>query len=273
MIKIYLKGGMGNQMFQYALGRVLSMKNKVPLVLDTSFYDLDLKPKREYDLDVFNLFSDLKIEKKLNIFKRFLFGMSGKVIKEKFFHFDSEIFKIGDNAILEGYWQSPKYFEGYEDIIKKDFSFKKDFSLEIQNLAKEIKDKKSLCVHVRRGDFVGNTFHDVLDKDFYKKAFDILKEKVKIDKVYIFSDDIDWCRNNMNFPIPTVFVGNEYSGEKGEGNLFLMSLCKYFIIPNSTFSWWGAWLSGSSMVVCPKKWFADESINTNDLIPEKWIRI
>jgi len=92
---------------------------------------------------------------------------------------------------------------------------------------------------------------------------------------FVFSDDIEWCKKNIKFSHPTFFVEDEYFGKKGEEYLFLMSACKYFVIPNSTFSWWGAWLSEreEKIVICPKKWFVDESIDTSDLIPNDWTRI
>lgn len=291
MIIIRLKGGLGNQMFQYALGRVLSLKNNDQFKVDLSFLNFTYKgiTKRSYDLDVFNLKIDfsrdneIPIIHKLNKSKYFFYLMTffKKIFKikgqENSFSFDNRILNLKGDIFLDGYWQSPKYFNDYTDIIRQDFVFKDVFNNKVKTLVQEIKNCKSLCVHVRRGDFLNNNNHNVLKDDFYDICFKKLKDMGNLpDKIYVFSDDINWCKENMNFEdIPTFFSTKEYAGKKGEGDLFLMSNCKYFIIPNSTFSWWGAWLSNreGKVVVCPQKWFADNNMNTKDLLPEEWIKI
>jgi hypothetical protein len=287
---VRLKGGMGNQMFQYALGRTLSLRYRVPLVLDIELYKLkNHLTKREYDLDVFNVEGSIAAREEIPIRERnygngkFLFdlnefvrGIVNRRGKEHSFAFDPKILSLGPDAYLDGYWQSPKYFNAIADVIRKDFSLKKPPAENIQKLAEEIKSQNSLCIHVRRGDFVGNKLHEVVvGTEYYTKEVEYIKGRATVDKIYVFSDDIKWCENNLKFQFPTMFIGDEYSGVKAEGNLYLMSLCKNFIIPNSTFSWWGAWLSSNpnKIVIVPKQWFADPAINSSDLIPPEWIRI
>jgi len=282
---VRLQGGLGNQMFQYALGRVLSLKYKTDLGLDTSFYSLTLKPKRLYDLDFFNIYGKVVTEYEIPFLYKmcqknaFLFKILNKIRvikgKERFFHFDPQVFSFGDGVYLNGYWQSYKYFKGYEDVLRKDFTFKKQFSQDILDLAEEIKKTNSLSINIRRGDYVGNKLYDVLDNDYYDRGIEYVTQKTQIDKIYVFSDDVNWCKQNLSFPIPTIFVEEKYMGLDGEGHLFLMSMCNNFIIPNSTFGWWGAWLSDyqNKIVITPKKWFADVAINISDLIPDSWIRI
>ncbi len=278
MITVRLKGGLGNQMFQYALGRVLSIKNKTNLKLDISFFDLRLSnmTKRNYYLDVFNIKAEVKNKNKIltNIFSLFrkIMGIHGQ---EKNFNFDPYILSLGPNTYLEGYWHSPKYFEGYEDVIRKDFTLKNSVAQNIQDLMNEIENQNSLCIHVRRGDYVGNKYYKVVNNEYYKKGIEKISSMTNIGKIYVFSDDINWCKENLSFGAPTMFVGDEYAGIKGEGHMSLMSCCRYFIIANSSFSWWGAWLSNypDKIVVCPKQWFSNSAIDTNDLIPESWIRI
>ena len=274
MIVVRLKGGLGNQMFQYALGRVLSLKNNTKLKLDISFFNLNFKSitKRTYNLDVFNVKAEITRSSYLIFMLRRIFKSNGQ---EKSFQFDKRILSIGGNAYLDGYWQSPRYFEGFEEVVRRDFTLKNVLLHNTKILAEEIKSSNSLGIHVRRGDYVGNKNYEVVNNDYYRKGIEIISEKTKVEKIYVFSDDIEWCKKNIKFDISTIFVGNDSAGVKGEGNIYLMSLCQNFVIPNSTFSWWAAWLAPyqAKIVVAPKQWFSDASISTDDLMPKEWVKL
>ncbi len=297
MIVVRLKGGLGNQMFQYALGRVLAIKNNTELVFNIEAYnDQILRPFkggsmaiRSFDLDVFNIYG--RIAKKEEI--PFIYRMYGKgklmlifdAVRRRIFkhkaqelyaqRFNPKMLKLDGESYIDGFFQSPKYWQGYEDIIRKDFTLKNKLSQNILDLALEIKNTDSLCMHVRRGDFVGNKFHEIVGSDYYQKALNILESKTTIGKIFVFSDDIEWCKDNMKFNYPVFFVDDSYLGVKDEGHLYLMSMCKNFIIPNSTFSWWGSWLSENKnkIVICPKEWNRDTNADMGDLIMDDWIRI
>jgi hypothetical protein len=293
MIIVRLSGGMGNQMFQYALGRAMSLKYNVPLGLDMAYlFDRTPRPNftfRDYYLDSFNIDPVIVSRKQIPFLYR-LYG-SGKIrialdtIRRKFlkprgteknFTFDKNVFDLGPNAYLDGYWQSPKYFKGYEDIIRKDFTFRDALPEPWETLTAEIKGCNSVCLHVRRGDYVTNPFHDIdIGQSFYDRGLHEIATRAPIDRIYVFSDDIKWCESNLKFAYPTVFVGDEYVGEKDRGHFALMSSCKHFMICNSTFSWWAAWLGASAekIVVAPQKWFADPSVDTSDIFPADWIKV
>ncbi len=291
MIIVRLKGGRGNQMFQYALGRALSLKNDTILKLDTTYLENKTKRKnftfRNFDLSIFNIKAEIAKTSDLPFFYRFLNGRFVFIFEalvnkfklggglEKKFSFNENILNLKDGAYVSGYWQSPKYFSEIESTIRNDFSLKELPLQNIQDKAHEIKNTDSVCIHVRRGDYVGNPFYDVTDLDFYKKGIDLIRSQKNISKIYVFSDDIDWCKENLKFDIETFFVDDSFNGDKNEGTMYLMSFCKNFVISNSTFAWWGAWLAPSSdkIVVCPKRWFGDDIIDTSDLIPKEWIRI
>lgn len=288
MIITKLKGGMGNQMFQYALGRVLSVKYGVPFKLDIETYKIKNLVERHYDLDLFNISAEIAQKDEIPlIYRNFIknkfllkiVSILNRLLKNKgrelFFRFNSEILNIGPDVYLDGYWQSPKYFEDIEDTIRKDFTLKDKLPLHVENLKEVIKKENSLCIHVRRGDYVGNSFHEIVGKEYYDKGIERIKSLTNIDKIYVFSDDIKWCEENMKFEFPTMFVGEEYAGQKAEGHMALMSVCHNFIIPNSSFAWWGAWLSPfrGKIVIVPKQWFPNANINSDDLIPKEWIRI
>lgn len=289
MIIVRLKGGMGNQLFQYALGRALALKNNTTLGLDVSFYDNPGLPVRTYDLDLFNIDAKILSRKEIPFFRRsYGKGLIGRIIAkirtrilpsvgtEHGFEFNKKIFSAGPNLYLDGYWQNPAYFEEYKDSIQKDFEIIAPLLPQIVALRKEIESRVSVCMHVRRGDYVGNTMHDVVTPEYYKTALEILKTKVPtIDHVYMFSDDPGWCKQTFQFDIPVTFVGEEYAGERAIGHFALMQSCKHFIIPNSSFSWWAAWLGTNShkVVIAPKQWFGDSRIDTSNRTPKEWIRI
>jgi hypothetical protein len=298
---VYISGGLGNQMFQYAFGRYLSLKNNVPLKLDLSLF-ADNNPKtgftpRKYALDIFNISAAIARERELPFFSRGHFsGKWGYIIEtiretrmgdiiqrrllngpgyEQHFQFDEKALLLGENVYLNGYWQSEKYFKPAADIIRADFTLNKPLSNQSQILSKEIGDSNSVCMHVRRSDYVGHALHDIVDKDYYKRALELLVKEHPVDKIYIFSDDIEWCKNNMNFNVNVMFVDETYAGEKDSEHFALMTACKHFIIPNSSYSWWAAWLGNyaQKQVIAPKRWFADAAINTADIAPEDWTRI
>jgi len=299
MIVVKLKGGMGNQMFQYAFGKYLATKYNTEIKLDLSFL-LDRIHRenfvfRNYDLDIFKLKEvnfakendlakfGLSNSRLLNLFYKRILGHTNKylVIREKHFHFDDNELSFPNNVYLDGYWQSEKYFIDIENEIRSDFGFKNKLFGECKNLAEIIESIQSVCVHVRRADFVhlesSAKIHGFIGQDYFYKAVDLLSEIINDFEIFVFSDNIDWCIENLSFTKNTTFVTHVYKDEKIGNHLHLMTKCKHFIISNSTFSWWGAWLSNNhdKIVVAPKRWFADEKMNnqTQDLIPESWIRL
>ena len=136
----------------------------------------------------------------------------------------------------------------------------------------------AVSLHIRRGDYVSNpvtnNYHGTCSLAYYKKAVLLLKEKIENPSFFIFSDDLLWARENLDFINDMTFIDLDKSIPDHE-EMHLMSQCKHNIIANSSFSWWGAWLNENSdkIVIAPKKWFSDNTINTEDLIPAKWMRI
>lgn len=296
MIIVRLSGGMGNQMFQYAIGRALSLKHNTVLKLDLTFLEHRIKlphfmrPNfnfRNFDLDVFNINAEIAKPEDISFWNRPIGG--GKLMLifdailrklaflpgwEKSFSYDKTFLTFGPDIYLQGFWQSEKYFLDYKEQIREDFRLRRQLPPESQELFDEIKNTNSLCVHLRRM-HGGGSFHGKYDMEYYKNGIKRITETKTIDKIYVFSDDIKWCKENIKFFQPTFFVEEKYAGVKAEGHLILMSACKHFVISNSTFSWWAAWLARdeNKIVVAPQKWFKNSSTDTKDLIPETWIRI
>ena len=294
MVIVKLQGGLGNQMFQYAIGKAISIKHNTTLKLDLSFLQ-DRSPKesfifRDYDLGIFNLDVEISQGKEKNSFiegNQWLNRQINLIInenfkkiyfKEKSFEFDCNALKY-KNVYLDGYWQSPKYFMNIENIIRENFSIKYPLLYNSQKIAMDIVESNSVCLNVRRTDFVNlkntNKFHGVKEIEYFNEAINLLSSKVDDLKIFVFSDDINWCVKNLRFKFFTTFLTHEHAGHKFNNYFQLMSLCKHFVIPNSTFAWWAAWLSQNpeKIVIAPYKWFNSNSINTADLIPVNWIRV
>ena len=237
---------------------------------------------RDFDLEIFNLnfeFSEKGVESKYKNQGRldyFLSGFQRKAFyQEEHFNFNRKVFELKTDTYFQGFWQSYKYFEKITPEIKTKFNLEIiDRSVELFN---EVNRCSSVCINVRRGDFLLNPFHGHLEMEYFNKAIDIISSRVSNPSFYIFSDDIEWCTNNFSLDYPFKIITHDHKGKKFGNYLKLMSSCKHFIIPNSSFAWWSAWLSPhyEPMVIAPLNWFNDQKYNdeTIDLIPDNWIRL
>ncbi len=271
MIIVNIIGGLGNQMFQYAMGRSLAIKSKQKLKLDLAAFEN--YPLRNFELDVFNIDPEIASKEEINQLKENKLNFT-----EKYFHFDSEILGLDQSTFLVGYWQSEKYFINYKDIILKEFILKNELSHQSSQFQKAIESTISVSLHIRRGDYITNpttnSFHGACSLEYYKNAVSLIVNRVDKPQFFIFSDDLDWAKENLNFIEKITFIKlNENIPDHEE--MYLMSQCKHNIIANSSFSWWGAWLNQNvdKIVIAPEKWFLDETMNTKDLIPDTWIHL
>lgn len=297
MIITQLLGGMGNQMFQYALGKHLALKNNLPLKLDISIL-LDRSPgrhhvNREFDLDIFELTPQFATKNDIAPYnpqfmtksEKFFFHSKRKlglvkINKERSFEFDKSILELEGSQYIAGLWQSYKYFEDIEEIIRQDYKVKKPLVDKSLLLLSKIKSCDSVCINIRRTDYLSvKQTADVLGfigLEYYRKALEILMSRISQPEIFVFSDDIQWCREHIRAGMaPIVYVDHSYAGEKFGDYFQLMMACKHFIIPNSTFGWWAAWLNANTnkLVIAPDKWMSDRSINTKDLVPPSWISV
>jgi hypothetical protein len=296
VIVVKLAGGMGNQMFQYAAGRYLSEKHQTALKLDLRFL-LDRTPRmdfsyRDYDLDLFSVQGDIaksdeivefgkyrKVKRVLHFFQQKINPNLPVYVRENPCQFDPRFFKIPAHAYIEGYWQSEKYFKQIEPIIRREFVFRDAFDEKGIDMARRISAVNAVCLNVRRGDYVSNPIasqhHGVCELNYFTNAVSIIASKVPNPHFFIFSDDFEWCRSNMHLDYPCTIVGDEYGGRKFGQKLHLMTKCKHFIIPNSSFGWWAAWLNTSSdkLVIAPARWCREISSETKGILPAEWISI
>tara|TARA_Y100001958_G_C21099901_1_gene450209 strand:- start:32 stop:937 length:906 start_codon:yes stop_codon:yes gene_type:complete len=296
VIIVNLKGGLGNQMFQYALGYTLSKNKKVPLYFDLRLMEEEkIKPSprnvsRDFDLDIFGIKKEIVSKKDLIRTIQFpnnyrlrkyisiiLDNLNLFVFYEKKRLFNERIFNNNfKNIYLDGLWQSEKYFREFRDEILKIYNFEiiKEKEKNI-NFLKRIDFSKSVCLNVRRTDFINNPEHNVVNINYYKNAVRNFRNILGDDfKIYVFSDDLEWCKKNLKFN-NIEFVEHEYAGYKFYDYLYLMSSFKNFIIPNSSFGWWACWLSKykDKVIMTPERWsgLIDECLI--DIVPPSWIRV
>jgi hypothetical protein len=247
-IKIDLNGGLGNQMFQYAFGKSLAIHYNSELYFETA--NISLNPERKLMLDkVFGLNLQFDQNKDYQII---LENEPHYPNKEKKYHsLDTD-----KNYHFIGYWQNESYFKKYESAIRDNFK-----------LENRVLNSKSIILQIRRGDFVGNINHEYCDLQWYARSLNLMKTKVEFQKVLVSTDDIDWVKKNLILKnVSVVFLKSDEKETFEE-----MTGCENFIISNSSFGWWGAWLANAKNVICPKVWYpADLRWNT---ALDSWIKI
>lgn len=283
---VKFNGGLGNQMFQWAFGRSLEKQTGVKTYFDMSFFEK--KYARPFELDIFTLntpkIEDFwtklklgiiwKLRKKLN--NKSLLGLN--FYSEAHFEFDENLFKLKPNTYIEGFFQNEKCFSDVEKELRADFQFKNQPDETNQKLIDKIDSTNSISLHIRRGDYVQKKRYQNLyatcSLDYYKRGVEYIAQKTQNPTLFIFSDDINWVKENLNLPYESVYVSHN-TGVKSYEDLRLMSNCKHNVIANSSFSWWGAWLNNNpdKIIIAPEKWFNDNSINQNDVIPKNWVKL
>ncbi len=295
MIAIRLNGGLGNQMFEYAAGRRLAIKHATNLVLDLSVLNQDTPgiTKRFFELEAFTIqaavstkkvWSDTELKRQIKA-GRIQYGLKylqnlnpPALLSEEHYHFNPQVLEAGDNTCLEGFWQSEQYFADVANTIRADFSLASAPNAQNAALLRQIKNTNAVSLHVRRGDYVtnkgANEFHGTNPLNYYRAAIEKLVKTVHRPHFYVFSDDPEWCKDNLDTKYAMTFVDHN-PPDKGYEDMRLMSSCQHHIIANSSFSWWGAWLNPSpaKTVIAPRRWFNDATINTDDVIPSSWVRI
>lgn len=300
MIIVRLIGGLGNQLFQYAIGRNLAERNSTLLKLDLSGYE-EYKLQR-YGLHYFKIWEHIASLEEIATFRKkktnYFSKLSSKVIrilgysqyptssfyrestyvKENEASFDPSVLERTGNIYLEGYWQSERYFSGIREILLREYVIKHDPNYLNKQLSEQISKYDSVSLHIRRGDYVSdpitNKIHGICSNDYYESAIQKITQRVPSCHFFIFSDDPIWVRKNFMIAYPfTIIDHNDASGNFED--LRLMSKCKHNIIANSSFSWWGAWLNRNpeKIVIAPGRWFNDPGLDSNSLIPDSWIKV
>ncbi len=286
MIIINLKGGLGNQMFQYAFGRQLSITKKIELKLDKTGYDKN--KYRSYSLDVFNTQADFATDEEIAKLK-YPWGLVSKgwrwfkfkILRLQYIGWFPDMLKVKDNSYIDGFWQSYKYFDDIIDVLAKEFSLKIPLEETHSELIKQMTSTNSVALSVRRTDYLwpqNLRTIGICSANYYNKAIDLIASKIKNPYFFIVTDDLDWVKENIDFKGYPVFYVSELRKDNSINyyqEMMIMSKCKHGIIANSSFSWWPALLSinPDKIIIAPNPWFTISTVKTEDIIPPTWIKL
>ncbi len=271
MIYCNLQGGLANMLFQIAMTKSMAVDygvnfsfpnliSHLEFLNNESNHNSSLKHSLEY-LKLFNTLNAVNYSKPQN---------NDTMVLNYPFHYEKKILSNpNQDVLISGFFQSEKYFKHNRDEILGMLNFN-DFETYVRNKYPFIKDYRCSAIHVRRGDYLKYpNHHPVQTIEYYRKGINLLEPIT--DKFIIFSDDIEWCKENLKLD-NVIYIENE----KDYIELYLMSLCNNNIISNSSFSWWGAWLNKNDdkVVIGPKMWFGSEiKENDNDIIPQNWYKL
>lgn len=271
MIIVKLQGGLGNQLFQYAIGLDLSIKKNTNVVFDLSLFDNDF---RTYKLKCFNSEIKLISKVKFNVisskYLNFIFNLinedlSFEIINDPIWKFvDFHNGNFGKNIILNGFWSFNDYFLESRKIISKSINLLPQYlNLNYLEVKAKIDSKESVAIHVRRGDYIsvkGNyDFFGVLNLDYYKESVNLIKTKVNNPYFFLFTDDVNWVKEHFDF-LNDFLIVSEVQNLEDFHEFQLMRNCRHQIIANSTFSWWAAFLNDFSerVIIQPFRWYSSD---------------
>ena len=281
-IEVLIGTGLGNQMFRYAMGRSLSLRLQRPLVLDISL--LSLHPDWGFDLRHFRLGREQvrnwpvlpwRVRRKL---LRALTSLGIEVLRwveEPGLHFSPEILAMNKPCILNGFWQSERYFDSITDQLREDFTIVAAQDARSAECERCIRRVKSIGLHVRRGDYVTEpkiaASHGTRPKEYYDQALELILSRMGTDaELFVFSDDMEWARANILHSLPITYV--DWNAKRNYEDMRLMSACQALVIANSTFSWWAGWLNPrpDKLVVAPRQWYRAPGM-VSDLPSSRWL--
>lgn len=303
MIMVRLMGGLGNQMFQYAAGLNLASARSTRLKLDHSFLE-DRTPRvnfmpREYSLHLVGVTEPRATPSEVRRFRQHLEPQPRnwvQKLRDRFqpvhFHMEpapptwqQDFSSLPSHTYLEGYFQDERYFGTCAGLLRQRF-FQGLQSLphdtEAAALAQEIAAQPSIALHIRRGDYINigptHAFHGVPSMAYYARGLANLREAGVSGPVYVFSDDVAWCRENLSALGELHFVSESLGGPSGTTHLYLMALCRHFVIANSTFAWWAAWLAEETValpkkIIRPAAWFRAAEFRHVHPCPPSWIAL
>lgn len=295
MIIVRLRGGLGNQLFQFAAAHSLATVKGVQLKSD--LYTYTKHPFRKYELHNFNISLPEATRDEVhrftgsNFISRYLNKKSNyfycpTVFAQPHYHFYEDFFSLPVPIYLSGYWQSEKYFSNVADSLRKMITPSKPLDQRNSDLIASVRSTDSVAIHIRRTDYTSTSFFKPMDLDYYQRALEAIGKKISKPRFVVFSDDIAWSKQQLKDLADATFVDHN-TGADSYKDLLVMAACRNQIIANSTFSWWAAWLNNTpgKTAIAPAKWFHNTYLtnkepvypsrfyNTRDLIPPSWTQL
>ncbi len=293
MIIAQITGGLGNQMFQYATAKALSLKTGATLKLDLQSFKREILPEleleRNFELTAFKNFQYQEATKEeinhytsksfpINKLQKLLPPHKRKIYNERDYTFDQNFFRANSSIYIKGHRQSEQYFKPYEKDIKNIYRLKEELIDRVKTFGEELSSIESLSIHIRRGDYLRLPiildWHGVLSKEYYATSIDKIVSKNPSTQIFYFADDVEWVKKELVGAYPGTIVSGNIAKTSYE-DFYLMQSCRHQIVANSSFSWWAAWLNSnnSKTVIAPLKWFNNAPYNTKDLVPVSWLRV
>ncbi len=287
MITFQAQGGLGNQLFQYAAGRRLAVRHGCQLVVDHHWFDHPRPGETPRPLELnrypvamrlatpFELLRWTPLRSRWGRYLKPLMPMN--LLREHGHGVNRDVLSAPANSYLSGFWQSEAYFADIREQLLQELTPIEPPGPKDLAMMDRMQLGDSVSVHVRRGDYVSlasaSAYHGLCTLDYYRKAIAYVAERVPSPTLFVFSDDPEWTKAHLKSPFPTHYVDHN-PPEKAFQDLRLMSLCRHHILANSSFSWWGAWLSdpADGLVIAPERWYAVDR-PTPDLIPARWTRL
>jgi hypothetical protein len=288
-----LQGGLGNQLFQYATARALAIQHQKKLFLDSAWFASSYEDVTSREVlikllktcgELISINPSIRRPSKLRRIVQEYLPISPLIYLEKAgYRFDSGLTTLNlrhkQNLYLMGYWQSFHYFDSIREELMNEIQPINGISDDYRAYQDKIQSTSSTMVHIRRGDYVhlnsAAKVHGFLGLDYYRRGMNLMLDKNKDTHFFIFSDDLDWAKENLPYTEKMTLVYSSDSSDNVIQELSLMTQCQNYLIANSSLSWWGAWLSKHSdaHIICPQHWTNDLNMNWDDLIPGHWQRI
>jgi hypothetical protein len=287
LITVRLIGGLGNQMFQYALGRRLALERGVDLAVDLGWFGRQAPgdTPRGYELACWRADARVaKVEVQLRepssrpglLLARVEQHFSRqKIVRQRGAGYDHDVLQAPDGALLIGYWQSERYFASASSAIRADFTPVVPLSAAAAALSEEMAGDDTVSLHVRRGDYVtnaaANRYHGTVGVEYYRAALECIG--LERPRIFVFSDDAEWCRTQLRLGAPMKVIGS--NDRSPHEDMLLMAACRHHVIANSSYSWWGAWLDPrpDGVVVAPRTWVRDGDEGHDDVYVDGWLRV
>jgi len=295
-VAVQIQGGLGNQLFEYAASRALSNRLGARLILDCTPRTAN---SRKFALDRFSIQAVVIHDGPAKIRSRY-FRREGsdfgrwvtntfhdvfpctvqidahryKVIYERqLFSYDPRFATFAGSIYLTGWWQSYRYFENVANVLRSELRMQGGSQLANGEWLDRIRKTNSVCLHVRRGDYLDSRdYFGLCTLSYYTRAVQIISELIESPCFFVFSDDLAWCREQLSMEAMQFVDVN--GPDDAAAELQLMATCRHHILANSSLSWWAAWLGDrpEQIVIAPDPWFAGE-LSTRDLLPKRWIRL